>query len=65
MKIIINNKETIVEDDITVAELLRQLNYKGWVAVIINGHMLMEGGYENTILMESDMVKIIKPLFGG
>lgn len=65
MKIVVNNKEIFVDSSITVERLLKHLGYQGWVAIIINGNKLLERDYENTVLKESDMIKIIKPLSGG
>lgn len=65
MNIVVNSKEIHVESDMTVAGLLSHLRYDGWVTVFLNGNKLLEKGYENTILKENDIVKIIKPLSGG
>ncbi len=65
MKIDVNNKEISVDSSITVEKLLKQLGHHGWVTVFVNGNKLLEKEYENAVLKERDIIKIIKPLSGG
>lgn len=66
MKIVLNGKERQVEDNITVAQLLSDLNIDvKKVAVELNLSILSRSEYSTVRLNENDRVEIVLPVGGG
>ncbi|MGL4852303.1 MAG: sulfur carrier protein ThiS [Phocaeicola sp.] len=66
MKILINNKETEVATQATVAQLAKQLELpeKG-VAMAINNQMIPRSTWEEHLLQSGDSLVIIQAACGG
>lgn len=66
MKIILNGKEREVKDDITVAQLISDLNVNiKNVAVELNLNILNKSEYAAIKLKQNDRVEIVLPIGGG
>lgn len=66
MKIILNGKEREVKDDITVAQLISDLNVNiKNVAVELNLNILNKSEYAAIKLKQNDQVEIVLPIGGG
>lgn len=65
VKVIINNKQEIIPDNITVLELIKYKNLKGMSSVWINDRHLLLSEYENFSIKEDDVIKIITVVGGG
>lgn len=66
MKIILNGKEREVKDDITVAQLIFDLNVNiKNVAVELNLNILNKSEYAAIKLKQNDRVEIVLPIGGG
>jgi thiamine biosynthesis protein ThiS len=63
--VIINKKETILEEGITVIELLEYINAKQRSAVWINGKQLLQSEYPSKVILEGDEVKVLRVVAGG
>lgn len=65
MNIVVNGKRKTVNNNITIAELLRSEGYNHWVGVWVNNRQLLEKEYSSYVINEEDEIKIIRPLGGG
>lgn len=66
MKIILNSKEREIKDDITVAQLISDLNVNiKNVAVELNLNILNKSEYAAIKLKQNDRVEIVLPIGGG
>lgn len=66
MKIIVNGKERQSKDNITVTELLSDLNVDVKnIAIELNLKILNKSDYESVKLKEDDRVEIVLPMGGG
>ncbi len=65
MKVTINNKEKIIPEGLTVAELLKHLEMKSKTSVWVNGYQLLLKEYEQFKINENDIIKILKIIGGG
>lgn len=66
MKIILNGKEREVKDDITIAQLISDLNVNiKNVAVELNLNILNKSEYAAIKLKQNDRVEIVLPIGGG
>ncbi len=66
MKIVVNGKEKQAKDNMTVAELLSDLNVDVKnIAVELNLKILNKSEYELIKLKEDDRVEIVLPMGGG
>lgn len=66
MKIVVNGKEKQAKDNMTVAELLSDLNVDVKnIAVELNLEILNKSEYELIKLKEDDRVEIVLPMGGG
>lgn len=66
MMIMVNGREREVEDGITVAQLLSELNIDiKNVAVELNLKILGRSEYESVELKENDRVEVVLPVGGG
>lgn len=64
MVVKINNKEAIVEEGITAADLIRQRKMRK-AAVWVNGKQLLLAEYENHRISEGDEIRILRIMAGG
>lgn len=65
MKIKFNEKEIDIEDDTTLPELLKNLNYKNSVAIFVNGRQLLRSEYDHYHIQQEDSIKVVRILGGG
>lgn len=66
MKIILNSKEQIVDEGISVDGLASQLGLpQGGVAIAVNNRIVKRDEWKSTLLNENDSVIIIKAACGG
>lgn len=66
MKIILNSKEQIVDEGISVDGLVSQLGLpQGGVAIAVNNRIVKRDEWKSTLLNENDSVIIIKAACGG
>ncbi len=65
IRIIVNNKEKVVPEGTTVAEMLELKGYTGRVAVWINGTQLLGSDYPSRILEKEDVIKVLRLAAGG
>lgn len=66
MKIILNSKEQIVEEGISVDGLASLLGLpQGGVAIAVNNRIVKRDEWRDTLLKENDSVIIIKAACGG
>jgi sulfur carrier protein len=65
MQVFINGKSTDLEATVTVAELLRQMNIEGKVAVEINRDIVPRSRFEQHRLNEGDTLEIVHAIGGG
>lgn len=66
MQIRLNGKERDVRDDITVADILAELNiHPERVAVLVNQEILKKPSYASAILQDGDAVEVLTAMAGG
>ena len=67
MNLVVNGKETNINDDLAVSELLIQENVKmpNMVSVELNGQILKRTEFETTILKNDDKVEFLYFMGGG
>jgi len=67
MKIIVNDKETLSKDGLTVSELLIEQEVKmlDMVSVELNGQILKRSAFDETNLAEGDKVEFLYFMGGG
>ena len=67
MNLVINGKETNINDGLTVNELLAQENVQmpDMVSVELNGQILKRTRFEETVLKEDDKVEFLYFMGGG
>ncbi len=67
MNLIINGKETNVDDELTVSELLVRENVQmpDMVSVELNGQILKRNKFEETLLKDNDKVEFLYFMGGG
>ncbi len=68
MQIILNNRPEEIPDneEMTVRELLDYKNFTfKFLVVRINGHTIMPGEYEDSLIRDGDDVKVIHLISGG
>lgn len=64
MKVWLNKKEVELPADMTVADLIKEKQFKK-AAVWINGKQLLSADYESHGFQEGDQVKILRVVAGG
>lgn len=64
INILVNNKEMSVKAGTAVRELLEELGNER-AAVWINGTQLLKKEYDTKILMNDDVVKVLRLVAGG
>ncbi len=67
MNLVLNGKETNINDGLTVSQLLVEANVKmpQMVSVEVNGQILRRSEYDQTILKENDKVEFLYFMGGG
>lgn len=66
MKIILNGKDTELEKNITITELLQNLKIHSKVVVVeINGNIVEKDNFDNTFIKENDKVEVVRFVGGG
>ncbi|MEE4196828.1 MAG: sulfur carrier protein ThiS [Bacteroidales bacterium] len=67
MKIILNNKEeTFEKESLTVSELLELSGFSYKLLIVkVNGKLIKEDGYDNTIIKDGDDVAVLHLVTGG
>ena len=65
IRVIINKKEELLPDNMTVLELLRERQERRRSAVWINGTQLLLSEYPLIKIQEGDVIKILKVVAGG
>jgi sulfur carrier protein len=65
MKVIVNNKETEVQNDTTIEEIIKSMALNKWVSVWVNNKQLLEMEYPTYSVKENDEIKVIRILAGG
>lgn len=63
--ITLNGKSREVLAESSIKDLLDEMEYGKQAIVFLKGKKLLQKEYENTIIMDSDEIRIIKPLAGG
>lgn len=64
MNVNCNNKNLVLEEGTTVAQLIQSLNYRR-AAVWMNGTQLLASEYETTVINQQDQIKILRIVAGG
>lgn len=66
MKLIVNGRETVLEEGVTVREFIisRDLD-PNLVAVMYNSEILPRESLENTVLKENDELEVLRFVGGG
>lgn len=65
MKVIINNKVENIPDQLTISELLHHKNLKAKTSVWVNDKQLLLREYDDFVIHENDVLKIITIIGGG
>lgn len=67
MNLVVNGKETNIDDGLTVSQLLVEANVKmpQMVSVEVNGQILRRSEYDQTTLKENDKVEFLYFMGGG
>ena len=67
MNLVVNGKETNINEGLTVSQLLVEENVKmpQMVSVEVNGRILRRSEYEETALKENDKVEFLYFMGGG
>ena len=66
MQVILNGEEQEIRDDITVAELLHDLQIiLQYGAVAVNRRVVRKKDHEATSLKAGDRIEIVRPVGGG
>jgi len=66
MRVILNGEEQEIRDDITVAELLHDLQIiLQYGAVAVNRRVVRRRDHEATSLKAGDRIEIVRPVGGG
>ena len=66
MQVILNGEEQEIRDDITVADLLRDLQITlQYGAVAVNRRVVRKKDHEATRLKAGDRIEVVRPVGGG
>jgi sulfur carrier protein len=66
MHVYVNGEEQVIRDDITVAELLGELNISlQYGAVAVNRRVVRKKDHGETRLRAGDRIEIVRPVGGG
>lgn len=64
MLVLCNNKKIELEDGMTVAQLVKSMDYRR-ASVWINGQQLLASAYETHAIKPDDQIKILRIVAGG
>jgi sulfur carrier protein len=66
MKILLNNKSTLLDDGLTIKRLLDKINiqYK-YFAVEVNQQIIPKSNHESFLIKEGDKIEIVTAIGGG
>lgn len=65
IKIVVNDKEAMVEDAAVLYDVLGTLDIKPPYAVMLNNQHIVRSAYQNTHLKAGDSIQLITPMQGG
>lgn len=66
MKVILNQTELCVDNNLTLCNLLKEQNIKPeGIAVAINNKIISKSDWAETTLCESDKITVIQATYGG
>lgn len=65
IRVIINKKETFLQRNMTILELLEDRNAKDRAAVWLNGKQLLQAEYPTKVICEGDEIKVLRVVAGG
>ena len=65
MLVIINGVETELADTVTVANLIKQLELTGRIAVELNKQIVPRSEFESRLINNGDMIEIVHAIGGG
>ncbi len=65
MQVTINGKSTTLTEPVTVADLLREMNIEGKVAVEINREILPRSQFIQYRICNGDILEIVHAIGGG
>ncbi|AOY77858.1 sulfur carrier protein ThiS [Clostridium formicaceticum] len=65
MEVTLNKDKVSIAENTTILELLHEKGYNDMIAIFINGKQLLQKEYENHVLKENDIIKVIRILGGG
>lgn len=65
MEVILNRAVKTIDQDMSVTQLLEELNMKKNVAVFIDNVQILQKEYDTTLLVEQNNIRIFRPLSGG
>ena len=65
MLVIINGVETELADTVTVANLIKQLELTGRIAVELNKQIVPRSEFESRLINKGDMIEIVHAIGGG
>jgi len=61
-----NNRESITNEEITVAGLLKMKNFTFRMLIVkINGKLINKSDYESALIREGDVVNVLHLISGG
>ncbi|AJG99844.1 sulfur transfer protein involved in thiamine biosynthesis [Clostridium beijerinckii] len=67
MKIIINGKETVLENEVSISELLQKeyVEMQEYVTVQVNEDIIPRADYETQIIKDGDTIEFLYYMGGG
>lgn len=66
MKVLLNNESICLDDDLTLKNLLNQINIKHkYFAIEVNQQIIPKSDYDFFLLREGDKIEIVTAIGGG
>ena len=66
MKVLLNNKNTFLDDGLTIKSLLNQIDMKQkYFAVEVNEQIVPKSNYDIFLIKEGDKIEIVTAIGGG
>ena len=66
MKILLNNKVTVIDDDLTIKKLLEQVDISNkYFAIEVNEQVVPKSSHKSFPINEGDKIEIITAIGGG
>lgn len=65
MHVVINGENKIITESITVADLLKELQLKGKLAIELNQQIIPRSEHHQTELQTGDQIEIVQAIGGG